>query len=88
VALGKTRCFRRAPDEGKKIAEALGNKKAVILQNHRLLTVGPTIEAAAWWFISMDNSSRGELHHRHIQHGGRQRNRVSPSRTTTQHTAK
>lgn len=50
-----------APDEGKKIAEALGNKKAVILQNHGLLTVGPTIEAAAWWFISMDNAARTQL---------------------------
>lgn len=36
----------------------LGSKKAVILQNHGLLTVGPTVEAAAWWLISMDNATR------------------------------
>ena len=35
-------------EESRKIAEALGSKKAVVLQNHGLLTVGPTIEATAW----------------------------------------
>src|SRR3954468_3773446 len=32
--------------EGEKIAHALGSKKAVILQNHGILTVGQTVEAA------------------------------------------
>src|ERR1700692_1840497 len=49
------------PDEGRKIAQALGTKKAVILQNHGLLTVGPTIEATAWWYIAMDNAARAQL---------------------------
>lgn len=48
-------------DEGRKIAEALGSRKAAILQNHGLLTVGPTIEAAAWWFIAMDNAAHTQL---------------------------
>jgi ribulose-5-phosphate 4-epimerase/fuculose-1-phosphate aldolase len=48
-------------DEGQRIAKALGNKKAAILQNHGLLTVGMTIDAAAWWFITMDRSCRAEL---------------------------
>jgi ribulose-5-phosphate 4-epimerase/fuculose-1-phosphate aldolase len=48
-------------EEGAKIAEALGTKKAAILQNHGLLTVGPTIEAAAWWYIAMDNTARTQL---------------------------
>ncbi|ABQ35388.1 MULTISPECIES: class II aldolase/adducin family protein [Bradyrhizobium] len=48
-------------DEGKKIAAALGSRKAAILQNHGLLTVGPTIEAAAWWYIAMDNAARTQL---------------------------
>jgi ribulose-5-phosphate 4-epimerase/fuculose-1-phosphate aldolase len=47
--------------EGNRLAQALGSKKAVILQNHGLLTVGPTVEAAAWWFISMDNAARTQL---------------------------
>ena len=48
-------------EEGRKIAQALGSKKAAILQNHGLLTVGPTIEAAAWWYIAMDNAARAQL---------------------------
>ena len=35
--------------EGEKIAAALGDRKAAILQNHGLLTVGDSIDAAAWW---------------------------------------
>jgi ribulose-5-phosphate 4-epimerase/fuculose-1-phosphate aldolase len=48
-------------DEGHRIAEALGTKKAVILVNHGLLTVGGTIEEAAWWFITMERSCGAEL---------------------------
>lgn len=47
--------------EGKLIAAALGNRKAAILQNHGLLTVGETIEAAAWWFITMERSCQAQL---------------------------
>lgn len=48
-------------DEGQRIAQALGDKKAVILQNHGLLTVGGSIDAAAWWLITLDRSCRAEL---------------------------
>jgi ribulose-5-phosphate 4-epimerase/fuculose-1-phosphate aldolase len=48
-------------DEGHRIAKALGPKKAVILSNHGLLTVAETIDAAAWWFITLDRSCRAEL---------------------------
>jgi ribulose-5-phosphate 4-epimerase/fuculose-1-phosphate aldolase len=47
--------------EGDRIAEALGAHKAVILLNHGILTAGPTVEAAAWWFIAMDNAARTQL---------------------------
>jgi ribulose-5-phosphate 4-epimerase/fuculose-1-phosphate aldolase len=47
--------------EGKRIAAALGNGKAAILQNHGLLTVGETIDAAAWWFITMERSCQAQL---------------------------
>lgn len=48
-------------EEGEQIAAALGDKKAVILANHGLLTVGGTIEEAAWWFITMERSCSAEL---------------------------
>ena len=48
-------------DEADRIADALGGGKAVILQNHGLLTVGQTIEEAIWWFIAMDRSCQAQL---------------------------
>jgi ribulose-5-phosphate 4-epimerase/fuculose-1-phosphate aldolase len=47
--------------EGKRIAYALGDSKAVILRNHGLLTVGHTVEEAAWWFITMERSCQAQL---------------------------
>lgn len=47
--------------EGKRIAEALGNKKAVILRNHGLLSVGHSVDEAAWWFISLERSCQAQL---------------------------
>lgn len=47
--------------EGEKIANALGARQAVILQNHGLLTVGQTVESAVWRFISLDSVCRVQL---------------------------
>lgn len=47
--------------EGDRIAESLGARKAVILRNHGLLTVGNTIDAAAWWFITMERTCQAQL---------------------------
>jgi ribulose-5-phosphate 4-epimerase/fuculose-1-phosphate aldolase len=48
-------------EEGKKIAHALGEHKAAILRNHGLLTVGQTVDEAAWWFITMERSAQSQL---------------------------
>ena len=48
-------------EEGKRIAHALGDRKAVILRNHGLLTVGHSVEEAAWWFITMERSCHAQL---------------------------
>lgn len=48
-------------EEGKRIAAALGDNKAVVLRNHGLLTVGDTVDAAAWWFITMERSAQVQL---------------------------
>jgi ribulose-5-phosphate 4-epimerase/fuculose-1-phosphate aldolase len=47
--------------EGERIAQTLGNKKAVILRNHGLLTVGHTVDEAAWWYITMERSCQAQL---------------------------
>ncbi len=48
-------------EEGKRIGGALGPHKAVILRNHGLLTVGHTVDEAAWWFITMERSCQAQL---------------------------
>jgi ribulose-5-phosphate 4-epimerase/fuculose-1-phosphate aldolase len=47
--------------EGERIAQALGERKAMILRNHGLLTVGHSVDEAAWWFITMDRSCQAQL---------------------------
>lgn len=48
-------------DEGDRIAEALGDKRAAILKNHGLLTTGETVDAAVWGFLSMDRCCQSQL---------------------------
>ncbi|PYC65903.1 class II aldolase/adducin family protein [Streptomyces tateyamensis] len=48
-------------EEGKRIATALGDCKAVILQNHGLLTVGRSVAEAVWWFVTMERSCQAQL---------------------------
>ncbi len=48
-------------DEGKRISAALGDRKAVILRNHGLLTVGHSVDAAVWSFITMERTCHAQL---------------------------
>ncbi|MCT4355727.1 class II aldolase/adducin family protein [Streptomyces sp. Je 1-79] len=48
-------------EEGRRIATALGPYKAIVLRNHGLLTVGTSVDAAAWWFIAMERCARIQL---------------------------
>ncbi|KAL4885725.1 class II aldolase/adducin N-terminal [Aspergillus karnatakaensis] len=50
-----------AEEEGRNIASALGNKKAALLQNHGLLTVGQTIEETVFWFVSLEKCCHAQL---------------------------
>ncbi len=47
--------------EGRRIACALGDTKAVILKNHGLLTVGHTVDEAAWWFLRLERCCQVQL---------------------------
>lgn len=49
------------PDEGKRIATALSDYKAVILRSHGLLTVGASVDSAAWWFLALERSCQVQL---------------------------
>ncbi|KAK0609679.1 class II aldolase/adducin domain protein [Bombardia bombarda] len=49
-------------EEGERIAAALGEGgKAVILQNHGILTVGQSVDEAAFWFMSLERSCQAQL---------------------------
>ncbi|HZN15450.1 MAG TPA: class II aldolase/adducin family protein [Acidimicrobiales bacterium] len=48
-------------EEGKRIAYALDDAKAVILKNHGLLTVGQSVDSAVWWFITMERTCQSQL---------------------------
>ncbi|KIY01516.1 uncharacterized protein Z520_03068 [Fonsecaea multimorphosa CBS 102226] len=51
-----------ASEEGAQIAKALGpTNKACILRNHGLLTVGKTVDEAAFLFLSMEHACQGQL---------------------------
>lgn len=49
------------PAEGRRIATALGPYKGIVLRNHGLLTVGDSVDAAAWWFIAMERCAQVQL---------------------------
>ncbi|MFK0156619.1 class II aldolase/adducin family protein [Streptomyces sp. NPDC090493] len=44
-----------------RLARALGPHKALIHRNHGLITVGDSVDAAAWWFIGLDRSCQAQL---------------------------
>lgn len=50
-----------AEEEGERIADALGNGKGAILRNHGLLTVGRTVDEAAFMFLSMEKACEGQI---------------------------
>ena len=49
------------PEEGKRIGHALGDHKAVILSNHGMLTVGESVDSAAWWFLTLERTAQSQL---------------------------
>ena len=48
-------------EEGRHIAAAIGDRKAAILSNHGLITVGHSVAECAWWFITMERSCQAQL---------------------------
>ncbi len=46
---------------GAAMAQALGDKKALIHQNHGLITCGGTVDAAIWWFVALERCCQSQL---------------------------
>jgi ribulose-5-phosphate 4-epimerase/fuculose-1-phosphate aldolase len=47
--------------EGEHIAKAIGDKKAIILQNHGLLAASGSVEATVFWYISLEKLCQTHL---------------------------
>ena len=47
--------------EGDRIGQVLGQRQAVILQNHGILTVGQSVETAVWRYIALENACQTQL---------------------------
>jgi len=50
-----------ARGEGDNLAKAVGNNKIVLMKNHGLLSLGKSVDEAAYWFISMEKACHGQL---------------------------
>ena len=48
-------------DEGRRMCDTLGRRKALILQHHGLLTVGGSVDEAVWWYIAMERACQIQL---------------------------
>jgi len=48
-------------EEGIKIAQSLGRKKAALLGNHGILTTGRSVESCVFWFMAMEKSCKAQL---------------------------
>ena len=46
---------------GERLGRAFGDGKAMIHQNHGLITVGKSVDEAAWWLVAMERSCRVQL---------------------------
>lgn len=46
---------------GRAMASALGDKKALIHQNHGLITTGGSVDAAVWWFVALERCCQSQL---------------------------
>lgn len=49
------------PEEAASLATALGDNKALIHQSHGLITVGETVDEAAWWFMALERACQVQL---------------------------
>ncbi|MFK8019992.1 MAG: class II aldolase/adducin family protein [Pseudomonadales bacterium] len=45
----------------RKMGVSLGQKKALIHQNHGLITTGGSVDAAVWWFIALERLCQSQL---------------------------
>jgi ribulose-5-phosphate 4-epimerase/fuculose-1-phosphate aldolase len=50
-----------SPEQGRRLADALGERRAVLLKNHGLTVVGASVEEATVYAVSLERSCRLQL---------------------------
>jgi ribulose-5-phosphate 4-epimerase/fuculose-1-phosphate aldolase len=50
-----------AVEQGRHMAEALGDKRAILLRHHGLITVGGSVDEAVHWFVTWDSCAQVQL---------------------------
>jgi ribulose-5-phosphate 4-epimerase/fuculose-1-phosphate aldolase len=50
-----------ALQQGRDIAEALGERRAILLRHHGLITVGGSVDEAVHWFVTYDGCAQVQL---------------------------
>ncbi|MDQ0938393.1 class II aldolase/adducin family protein [Streptomyces sp. V1I1] len=48
-------------EQGRRIAERLGDNRAILLQHHGLITVGGSLDEAVHWFFTFDSCAQVQL---------------------------
>jgi ribulose-5-phosphate 4-epimerase/fuculose-1-phosphate aldolase len=48
-------------ESGHRLAASLGQKKALLHQNHGMITTGESVDEAAWWFIALERACQSQL---------------------------
>jgi ribulose-5-phosphate 4-epimerase/fuculose-1-phosphate aldolase len=48
-------------EQGRRIAERLGDKRAMLLRHHGLITVGGSIEEAVHWFVTFEGCAQVQM---------------------------
>ena len=61
VFFDDTKVMITEASEGARLAEALGRRKAAILRNHGLITVGRNVDEAVWWFVAMERCCQAQF---------------------------
>jgi ribulose-5-phosphate 4-epimerase/fuculose-1-phosphate aldolase len=50
-----------AVDQGRRMAEHLGDNRAILLRHHGLITVGGSVDEAVHWFVTFDGCAQIQL---------------------------
>jgi ribulose-5-phosphate 4-epimerase/fuculose-1-phosphate aldolase len=69
---------RSTNSKKRRLIFCIGDGKAAILQNHGILTVGRSVDEAAFWFLSLDKTCHAQLLVDAAARGGGHQKKIIP----------